>query len=694
MKMRRVTSVFAAVVMVFSLFSAIGINPSVSDAKVTSSLPKTAGLYAINDIPVKWDDQQNKDVVLTDKDQNGNTVLVDFDGNFVPYCDQDNPEYLTKGIEEGWGPWVNPVECLWFDYVDGNKITHVPASKLKVTHLDGSACDEVKLSAHESDSRVVLLKSSVAEPVLLTYTGAKKNNKMILMVNLMPNFYTTDTRTVDGYVSDEIKTVEGKTKDIYVHLSNNYDEEAKYIVDPANALTVRYWDDTQDKDVELSGQDAAEFASVSVVSDKDPHNMSYKVTLKGKRPSSNNAHLDLNFKYKEYFGDDNNSAEDRECFASVSVIKGNKLYAASGSAFVIKNGKPAVVDTYRFYGMGVLSSTYETPLYMSFLHTDDEGKNSYVDDPNDLTFYMNTYDEATKTEGVGDKLPDEYKNLIQITPDPSAHVLKFVVPTIPDMDRFIVVVGYKDEKPDPESCLRIEVRGGNNTLEGFHSSSATTNKTYISEVSTDGTKPLTVYLAGGKPDWVKSVKFNSLSIIDENGKDLGKKVKIKDTTVTKAEYGNWDIGKAITIPAGTLSSGVVMHAVLECEGEDGHLHNNDFSLMVFYTAPKKGTKFTSGGVTYKVTGKNAVSVSKVKASAKSVTIPAAVGALKVTGIAAKAMKGCKKLTKITVKSTAIKSVGKGAFTGVPAKATASVPKAKKAAYAKLFKKGGFKGKVK
>lgn len=47
-----------------------------------------------------------------------------------------------------------------------------------------------------------------------------------------------------------------------------------------------------------------------------------------------------------------------------------------------------------------------------------------------------------------------------------------------------------------------------------------------------------------------------------------------------------------------------------------------------------------------------------------------------------------------VKSANIKSTGKKAFNGVPSNAVIKVPKKQKKTYAKMFKKAGFKGKVK
>ena len=135
---------------------------------------------------------------------------------------------------------------------------------------------------------------------------------------------------------------------------------------------------------------------------------------------------------------------------------------------------------------------------------------------------------------------------------------------------------------------------------------------------------------------------------------------------------------------------------------------------------EKGYEETTRGITYAVTGEGTVEVKKADDIKKAV-IPATVvieeGTYKVTAIANNAFKGntdlkqvtiganvtkigknaffgCKKLKKITVKSNVIKSIGAKAFKKVNAKATVSVPKAKKAAYKKLFKKAGMPAKAK
>ncbi len=141
---------------------------------------------------------------------------------------------------------------------------------------------------------------------------------------------------------------------------------------------------------------------------------------------------------------------------------------------------------------------------------------------------------------------------------------------------------------------------------------------------------------------------------------------------------------------------------------------------------KKGKIYTIKTLKYKVTSakkkSRTVTVTGGKSKKlKSVTIPATVKIAgvkyKVTAVSAKAFQGYSKLKsvtigknvkkigasafakdknlmKVTVKGTAIKSVGKKVFANVPKKAKVKVPAKSKKAYKKLFKKGALKGRVK
>lgn len=111
-------------------------------------------------------------------------------------------------------------------------------------------------------------------------------------------------------------------------------------------------------------------------------------------------------------------------------------------------------------------------------------------------------------------------------------------------------------------------------------------------------------------------------------------------------------------------------------------------------ASKNNTKFTVpstvkiSGLTYKVTKieKNAF---KNNTKLTSVTINK-----NMINIGANAFSGAKKLNKITIKSTSLKTVGKNAFKGIKSKATIKVPKAKLKAYKRILKGKGQKSGVK
>lgn len=132
--------------------------------------------------------------------------------------------------------------------------------------------------------------------------------------------------------------------------------------------------------------------------------------------------------------------------------------------------------------------------------------------------------------------------------------------------------------------------------------------------------------------------------------------------------------------------------------------------------PGKGTRFESGGMRYKVTGKQTAEFQgMVKKNGSKLTIPATVSYLgynfKVTSIAAKAcynakalkhvvvgknvtkigakaFQGCKKLKAVHIRSAVLKSIGNGAFKGIDKKAAVKVPAKKLKSYKKLLKGKG------
>ncbi|MCM1236303.1 MAG: leucine-rich repeat protein [Ruminococcus flavefaciens] len=188
----------------------------------------------------------------------------------------------------------------------------------------------------------------------------------------------------------------------------------------------------------------------------------------------------------------------------------------------------------------------------------------------------------------------------------------------------------------------------------------------------------------------------SIARVDTNGTVTAVTLGTTTITVSSGKTENFAPADDFTVQV-TVTSGSGSGDNNNNSGNGGSGTTNKKKL------PAKGKVVTVSGVKYKVTKSTSktktVTVSGIKnKKAKSATIAATVKisgyTYKVTAIAAKAFNGCTKLKAIKVKSTNIKSVGSKAFNKVPKSAKASVPKSKKAAYKKLFKKGGFKGKVK
>ncbi len=695
MRMKRVTSVFTAVVMMLSLMAGFSFVTNVSKAAtVKSNLPMADGIYMYDWVP--YDGETGK--VREGKDQNGNSILVNWDNEYMEYCCQDGWYLKEDSIKNGDGPGVGIEGELWFDYVTGGKkVTHIPLSKLKFTHLDGTPGNEFVASKWDNDSRAVSYKAGKEEPVLVTYTGAKKNNKMVIVPSLGDGFYTASTKSFESYISNYSKpsVVRGKSKDFYLIIQRDKDSDNGILVDTESMLTVGYWDNDNQQDVTLTeAADVKKYATATLVSDPaDVKNVVVKVTVNAPEKAQG---FCVRAGVRGF--NINNPSEtwhefDQELW--LDVVDGNVFEASYPDAFGYENGKIAVTNEYSFDKYSNQYTTFGAPLYLAFRYTDGDGNRTYITDVKDLSFYQRVFDREKGTVEVGDKLSDTLLSAISIErPNPSSPVLKLTVPEVPGVNDIDVLVGYKDNKPNnAEEAIRIRVSSVF-IEDGFFTAKKADATTRINMIDSDGTKDIKVYYGGhGDPGWLKSASVKSCALIGNNEKEHGIKVKGKNGSVSFAD-GESGYGAEVTIPAGALTGSAALRVVFNMEGPDGDKWTRWEQLYINYVAPKKGSKINAGGVTYTVTGKNAVSVSKVKASAKSVTIPAKVGAMKVTGIAAKAMKGCGKLTKITVKSAYIKSVGKRAFTGVPAKAVASVPKAKKAAYAKLFKKGGYKGKVK
>ncbi len=121
---------------------------------------------------------------------------------------------------------------------------------------------------------------------------------------------------------------------------------------------------------------------------------------------------------------------------------------------------------------------------------------------------------------------------------------------------------------------------------------------------------------------------------------------------------------------------------------------NEYSQKYIKGAPPlAGSTFKVSGVKYKVLDnvKCTLAVTGLtKKKAKTANIPAAIWRngykFKVTKINKNAFKNCKKLKKLTIRTTVLKSIGKNAFKGVKKNIKIKVPKKKLKKYKKMLKK--------
>lgn len=171
--------------------------------------------------------------------------------------------------------------------------------------------------------------------------------------------------------------------------------------------------------------------------------------------------------------------------------------------------------------------------------------------------------------------------------------------------------------------------------------------------------------------------------------------ELKKGSVETAKGHQWN-GGVVTKEATAFEDGEKTYTCNAC-GETR-------TEVIEATGVNKGLQVTDEETSaiYKVTNVSKKTVEYVKPIKTSVTkavIPATITlggvTYKVTGIASKAFRNCKKLKSITIKTTKLtaKSVGSKAFSGIAAKAVIKVPKSKVKAYKKILKNKGVGKKV-
>ena len=698
MRLKRLTALISSAVMVFSLLGGIG-PAKVAQAEVTSELPMADGIYVTAYVPYDWD----TGVVSEDKDQNGNTVLVDESGEWIHYRDDDGWYLYDDEITNGRGIGIEPQGQLWFDYVsDGKKVTHLPLSKLTFTRLDGSPCEAFSFGEWEMDKRAIQYSFADTEPVLVTYKGAEKNNRMVLNLQMWDHFFTTPTKELGSYIygDDTQGVVEGGTKDFYFIAERDPDDGDGLLVDPDTMLSIYYYDEEKNQDVRITDPaEVAKFATASWVSDPEDHkNVVIKVTVNGV-PGIRSFQIDAGYRGFNISDPSSSWHEGGQRFW-VDVCEANSLLGLNGYNLTVGGGDFRMKsDDLSFFAKGYgYQTVYWDSITTAFKFIDAEGNESFVTNPEDLTFYYKGYDEATDKEFLGDKVTDGTVTALRHSADSPLIDVNYA-PNRDNEDKGCAfTVGYKDIKPDVESGNYLDFYFWDKDVgRGFFYEKKANSENYATSTMSNGLAPITLYLARKRFPELADVKCagDQISLVDEEFAQYGDKVsESRNAGVTFEDGAETAESWKIVIPAGVLKSDAKLTIPILCTDTEGNSWTEYYDYFIFHEAPGKGTTFTKSGVTYKFTGASTLAVSKVKTSATKVTIPAKVYGYKVTSIAAKAMNGCKKLKTITVKSTTIKSVGKKAFNKVPKKAVAKVPKSKKKAYKKLFKKGGFKGTVK
>ncbi|MCR4717189.1 MAG: leucine-rich repeat protein [Lachnospiraceae bacterium] len=634
-------------------------------------------------VEFEYSEAVNRDVLHEGIDTFGNVVLLNGGNEAIRWRDQDDPWYFNEEeLSNGNGPGVAPADNFWFDYIDGTKVTHLSVKDLTFTHLDGSAYPEATFVAHSDDSRVTVFNTTKLDPILVTYNAGKTNNKMVIRPELGSHLYSAAEKSIDSYVSaSHVNVLKGKTKDLWMHMCDSW-EEARFEADPANLVEVNYWDNDAQKEVVLKGDQAADFVNVEAVSVDDPKNLVYKVTLKGNEAIDR---FNLNLSYKKY---DVNSPEgkwDEGEWIEVNVVEGNTLFAC-GEWNLFVNGKQYGIKDPNDYNENVWIDTYgNAPFYTALRYVDAEGNTIDITNPADITFYQRTWDDSVQDMVPGDKAPEAP---VIVTRVGDTNLLEFTPNGKGSGD---YVIGYKDNAPS--GLIAFCIGDDEGMRDGFFTSSKASSKTYARDAVNTGLSDTTLYYGiSSKDDFVKSGKTIDITLIDENGNDLSAKVKSIDGESMTFANGTATYSNMIVIPKGTLKSSAVLKLHYLATVGEGETEERYANFFVFYNPV--GATFTASNVTYVVSDFNSVSVKSVKKSLKKVTIPAKVNGFSVNAIEAKAMKGCKSLKTITVKSTTIKTVGSNAFKGVKKTTTIKVPKAKLKAYKTLFKKGGFKGKVK
>lgn len=592
MALKKLTAVLTAVAVVVSGVAGTFAAREEVSASVTSDLPTVSGLYVS-----EYFDRDENGKVITDTDAAGNTLLVNGDGEQIRYQDQDNPEYLLNGVNDGWGFGFDNRDEKWFDYISDGKVTHVDPTELTVTHLDGTPCTDIAITASEEDARIAVFQVSKLERVRLTYKGAELNSTLIGVFDLRTGFYSSETMSLDSQITDhQLNVVSGRSKEFYFHMTDDWDE-ARFDFDPDEAVRVRYWDG--ENEVEITGEDAKEFVELTPVSMGDPHHLIYKVKVLGKKTESGDYNFSMN--YKEYNADHPDEKWDGDRNLDIKVVESNVLYAADLDTLTVK-GDRYVFPENTNYSNSMYNGAGSTmnSLYMLFKNSDEDGNQTYVTDPSMLTVYRDKYDDEARKE-VYTKVDSSVIRIEKVYADSALMKISYLGKGAEFGNEYAITYNGAEPNADNSKNIMIAFVPARYNEFGTYSSAKVSNSNYAREFHTDGTEDTAIYGAtvdvSNEIFWnnIHSVEIKNMFLIDENGKDLSTKVSLDSNTAFTEESGGKVIyGVKITIPKGTLNASARLRLVYEIQSTGGDGQENTYQMSsdayIFYSEPAPAGK--------------------------------------------------------------------------------------------------------
>lgn len=328
MKLKKFTAMVSSAVMVFSLLAGLTVAKE-SKAEVVSELPTVTGLYMTDDFAWDWENG----TVRTDTDQYGNTVLLNWDDEFSQNYKYADPEEANHIFAlEDRESFQASGQSFWFDYIeDGNKVTHVSLADLTITYEDGTPCDEVEFREHDSDPRVIDVSSTVLDkPIIVTYTKATTNNKIMLNEALFEGFYSTSSLepSIDSRI-DELEVYKNGTTVGYYHIWNSEWEGAQFEFDAKTMLNkFECFDVEKGTDVDLvqTGEASKYVTFIPVSTDK--HHLIFKVLFKAVPTADDSADIELVGKEHDI---EETEMRDKNVWLSVKFVDGTAPTPAKGT---------------------------------------------------------------------------------------------------------------------------------------------------------------------------------------------------------------------------------------------------------------------------------------------------------------------------------------------------------------------------